>query len=239
VRPDRRSRRILRGLLLLLATGCATLYSTVSFAADIPADLQIDLSSIVVSKEELLCLALNDYWEARSEDIGGRIAVARVVINRVMDPRFPSSICEVVKQTKMQAGTARCQFTWYCDHKGEPVADSKEWRDSLKIAAAVLQKDCAIPDPTGGALWYHADTMRPNWALGFESTTIIGSHVFYREPDDLEGTPQPRRPFIYRLNAFAEFIAHRDGRRVTTVAMVHDLPVAVKDGAVASQPVAR
>jgi len=239
VRPYRRRRQILRGALLLLAMATATLRTTISFAADIPADLHIDLSSIAVSKDELLCLALNDYWEARSEDIGGRIAVARVVLNRAMDPRFPSNICDVVKQTKMQGGSARCQFSWYCDHKSEPVADSKEWRDSLKIAAAVLQKDCAIPDPTGGALWYHADTMRPNWALGFESTTIIGSHVFYREPDDLDSPPPPRRPFIYRLNAFAEFVAHRDGRRMTTVAMARELPIAVKDSAVSSQPVAR
>jgi N-acetylmuramoyl-L-alanine amidase len=238
VRPERRRRRILRGALLLLAMAATTLRTGISLAADIPADLQIDLSSIAVSKDELMCLALNDYWEARSEDIGGRIAVARVVLNRVMDPRFPSTICDVVKQPHMQSGAARCQFSWYCDHRGEPAADSKEWRDSLKIAAALLQKDSAIPDPTGGALWYHADSMRPNWALGFESTTIIGSHVFYREPDDLDGPPAPRRPFIYRLNAFAEFVSHRDGRRITTVAM-RDLSVAVKDSPMPSQPVAR
>ena len=46
--------------------------STAARAADIPADLNIDLSSIVVSKDELVCLALNDYWEARSETMSMR-----------------------------------------------------------------------------------------------------------------------------------------------------------------------
>src|SRR5579871_5378305 len=87
-------------------------------AADIPADLQIDLSSIVVSKDELVCLALNDYYEARSEEIAGRLAVARVVLNRAMDPRFPSNICDVVKQRKSSMkGASVCQFSWVCEGK--------------------------------------------------------------------------------------------------------------------------
>ena len=238
LRPGPRRSGGLRAVLMfaaMLTAGNATR------ANDIPQDIQIDLSSIVVSRDELVCLALNDYWEARSEEIGGRIAVAHVVLNRTMDSRFPSTLCDVIKQTKTQGTSQRCQFSWYCDHKDEVISGTKEWRDSLKIAAAVLQKDAAIPDPTGGALWYHADFTRPAWAMDFESTTIIGTHVFYREPDNLRAASRPRRPFIYRLNAFAEFIARRDGRRVTTVAMAREAisPVAMKDGSVAPQPVAR
>jgi spore germination cell wall hydrolase CwlJ-like protein len=203
-------------------------------ALEIPSDLQLDLRSIVVSKDELLCLAENDYWEARSEDIAGRIAVARVVLNRAMDPRFPNNICDVVKQKKGPG--EHCQFSWVCEHKTDEAMDPKAWRDSLKIAAAVLQKDCAIPDPTGGALWYHASFTRPNWAAGFESTTIIGTHVFYREPDDLSKPLPTRKPFIYRLNAFAEFASHR--HMVTTVAMA-DSPVAIKSDAIPAEPLTR
>ena len=69
--------------------------------------------------EALVCLALNVYYEARSQSIVEQIAVAQVVINRVNDDRYPDTICEVVKQgEKNTDGTMkedRCQFSWYCD----------------------------------------------------------------------------------------------------------------------------
>jgi hypothetical protein len=204
----------------LMAAFAASLAAAIlpagAFARDIPDDLQIDFSSLAVSKDELVCLALNDYWEARSEVIAGRIAVARVVLNRAMDGRFPSNLCDVVKQTRT-GQMHKCQFSWYCDGKADTPYDAKVWRDSLKIAAAVVQKDSALPDPTDGALWYHADFIRPVWALGYESTTIIGTHVFYREPIELGEAPR-RKPFVERLNAFADFAATRGAVGTRTVA---------------------
>lgn len=186
--------------------GVAALTGTAQ-AVDIPDDMHIDLSSITVSKDELLCLALNDYWEARSEVIAGRVAVARVVLNRAMDRRFPANLCDVVKQSRGPA-LHRCQFSWYCDGKADVPYDPKAWRDSVKIAAAVLQKDSSIPDPTDGALWYHADFTQPTWSEDFESTTVIGTHVFYREARQPEDN-KTRKSFVERLNAFADWIADR------------------------------
>ncbi|MSO97390.1 MAG: cell wall hydrolase [Rhodospirillaceae bacterium] len=204
-------------LMAALIVALAAVFQPVgAFARDIPEDLNIDLSSIVVSKEELICLALNDYWEARSEVIAGRIAVARVVLNRAMDGRFRSNLCEVVKQSRGGA-LHRCQFSWYCDGKADTPYDPKVWRDSLKIAAAVLQKDSSLPDPTDGALWYHADFIRPSWALGYESTTIIGTHVFYREAADLGDAPK-RKPFVERMNVFADWAATRQTGGNRTIA---------------------
>lgn len=205
-------------------------------AADIPPDLHIDLSSIVVSKDELVCLALNDYWEARSETMAGRIAVAQVVLNRAMDNRFPRNICEVVKQNFFQGALNKCQFSWFCDDRADTPYEADAWRTSIKIAAAMLQKDSSIPDPTGGALWYHADHVRPSWTNDYETTTMIGSHVFYRDPDS---RAQARKPFIYRLNAFAEYVNRHGGRRSTAVASAANSAVPVQRGAIAVQPVAR
>jgi len=212
-------------------------------AIDIPADFHIDFSSIVVSKDELVCLALNDYFEARSETMAGRIAVARVVLNRAMDPRFPSNLCDVVKQSKMQGVAHRCQFSWYCDAKNDVPYEADQWRTSLKIATAVLQVDSSIPDPTGGALWYHADFTNPSWAAEYESTTIIGSHVFYREPDTQRTkATAARKPFIYRMNAFAEYVNSKIARaKAQTYASAADTvsPVAVQSGPAPTQPFAR
>lgn len=197
----------LRLTCVLASVGLMAAAALPARAIDIPEDLDIELGSIAVSKDELLCLALNDYWEARSEVIAGRVAVARVVLNRAMDPRFPRNLCDVVKQSRSRA-LHRCQFSWYCDGKADVPYDPKAWRDSLKIAAAVLQKDSSIPDPTDGALWYHADFTQPSWSDGYESTTVIGTHVFYREARQ-SIDPANRKPFVERLNAFADWVAER------------------------------
>jgi N-acetylmuramoyl-L-alanine amidase len=223
---------------LVFTATAAMLAVPVAHAADIPPDLYIDLSSVVVSKDELVCLALNDYWEARSETMAGRIAVAQVVMNRAMDARFPSNICEVVKQNFFQGALNKCQFSWFCDDRADTPYEADAWRTSLKIATAMLQKDSSIPDPTGGALWYHADHVRPSWTNDYETTTIIGSHVFYRDADN-PNRVQARKPFIYRLNAFAEYVNKHGGRRTTAVASAANSPVAVQGSAVTPQPVAR
>ena len=46
----------------------------------------------------LTCLALNVYYEARSEPMDGQYAVAHVVLNRVANDAFPDDACKVVKQ---------------------------------------------------------------------------------------------------------------------------------------------
>ena len=222
--------------------GVCALAAPASAAIEIPADVHIDFSSIVVSKDELVCLALNDYWEARSESLAGRIAVARVVLNRAMDSRFPGNLCDIIKQTSFQGENKRCQFSWFCEAGKDAMAEPDQWRLSLKIAAAVLQKDCAIPDPTGGALWYHADFTRPAWAVGYESTTIIGNHVFYRDADSAKTKTAVRKPFIYRLNAFAEAVYARS--KPTTYASTGATTVAssaigVQGGPAPVQPLAR
>ena len=41
----------------------------------------------------LMCLALNVYFEARSDTMTGQYAVAHVVINRVQSSKFPDDVC--------------------------------------------------------------------------------------------------------------------------------------------------
>ena len=170
--------------------------------------------------------------------MAGRIAVAKVVLNRAMDRRFPPNLCDVVKENHMQDVLHRCQFSWYCDARADTPHERKQWRTSLKIAAAVLQKDAAIPDPTGGALWYHADFTRPHWSAEYETTTIIGHHIFYRDPNERRGvTVAARKPFIYRLNAFAEYVGKHAVRKPQVYASAADeLTVPVQSGTVAAKP---
>ena len=62
--------------------------------------------------EEIECLALTIYFEARGEPDEGKIAVGYVVMNRAQNPLFPEKICSVVRQGGIKR--YRCQFTWWC-----------------------------------------------------------------------------------------------------------------------------
>lgn len=164
-------------------------------AADIPADMNVDLNSLVVSKSEFVCLALNDYWESRGEPLAGRMAVAQVVLNRAMDPRYPTNICDVVKQDLSRSKRA-CQFSWWCDGKSDTPRELEAWRRSIRLASAVLVRDNNIQDNTDGALWYHAVSIKPKWTGDLKRAVKIGDHVFYRDDDSnvdiASAKPAPR-----------------------------------------------
>lgn len=122
------------------------------------------------------CLALNIYWEARSEPLLGKIAVAKVTLNRVKDPAFPDSICDVVRQGE-ESVLHQCQFSWFCDGRNDVPLNQTAWRHAEQVAHLVVFY--GAPDPTRGALWYHADYADPPWTRSMTRTTQIGRHIYY------------------------------------------------------------
>ncbi|MCG7957511.1 MAG: cell wall hydrolase [Candidatus Thiodiazotropha taylori] len=133
--------------------------------------------SIALSNE-LHCLALNIYFEARSESAQGQYAVGHVVMNRVAHQGFPDSICAVVKQGG-EKRLNRCQFSWWCDGRSDKPINRKAWLKSLARAFEVYLGQ--VKDPTYGALWYHADYVSPKWSKAFTVVTKIGHHLFYHK----------------------------------------------------------
>ena len=97
------------------------------------------------------CLAQNIYFESGNQPKAGRIAVAQVTLNRVNDPQFPDTVCDVVYQTKEYKRSWKtgelipkrgmCQFSWYCDGKSDEPKDSVTWMESLRLADAVLNSE--------------------------------------------------------------------------------------------------
>ena len=129
---------------------------------------------------DLDCLALNIYFEARNEILEGKRAVGHVVMNRVRDPVFPASVCQVIRDGGERTRN-RCQFSWWCDGRSDKPLDNLAWRESREIAWDILRG--ANRDPTGGALWYHADYVSPAWRAEFGSGDRIGRHIFYTRPN--------------------------------------------------------
>ena len=127
----------------------------------------------------LKCLAMNIYWEARSEPVAGQVAVAAVTLNRVEDRRFPDDVCKVVRQGG-EIRRHRCQFSWWCDGKKDVPLEAEAWRRANTLAR--LTSAGVIEDPTGGAMWYHADYVEPYWAEAKKQVTKIGKHIFYTLP---------------------------------------------------------
>lgn len=130
--------------------------------------------------EQIECLALNIYWESKGEPLLGQVAVAAVTLNRVMDPAFPKTICDVVRQGGSRP-RYKCQFSWVCDGRSDSPREPHAWRQALSLASAALLS--GLPDPTRGALFYHANYVRPWWSKEMREVVRIGRHIFYIEPD--------------------------------------------------------
>ena len=136
-----------------------------------------------------ICLALNTYHEAKNQSLVGQVATAQVVMNRVEDDRFPSTVCEVVKQGPTRPSWEdpekeypikhRCQFSWYCDGKDDTPKNEKAWRKAQDVAFLVYYNKIQL-DVTEGATHYHATYVRPSWAKTKKRTTRIEKHIFYR-----------------------------------------------------------
>jgi spore germination cell wall hydrolase CwlJ-like protein len=132
---------------------------------------------------EVECLALNVYFEARGESLAGSYAVAAVTLNRVAHPNFPDSICRVVLQG-IQYGRHRCQFSWACDRYSDRPRDREAWGRAQQVAYESLFFD--QPDPTDGALYFHATRVRPAWSRTMVRVAQIGRHIYYRQPMSAE-----------------------------------------------------
>jgi hypothetical protein len=174
---------VTRFLVLTLTTATGARGEPNELAALQPGEPTAAIPAYAMVRE-VDCLAMNVYWEARSEPDVGQQAVAFVTLNRVAHPAFPDSICEVVKQT-IDNGRARCQFSWLCDGREDTPREDRAWQHARLIAHLAFTG--RVGDPTRGALWYHSEHTRPAWTRRLYESGQIGRHVFYRET--VEPTP--------------------------------------------------
>ena len=161
----------------------------------------IDDIKQLVKPEEVECLALNIYREANNQSIAGQIAVGRVVMNRVLDRRYPADTCGVIFEgpvteswkTRQQKDLPddqrvyyprrdRCQFSWYCDGKKDEVINkenNRAWNTAENIAYQILAFD-KWKDVLEGATHYHANYVNPKWSKTLRKIVVIDDHIFYK-----------------------------------------------------------
>ena len=128
--------------------------------------------------EATMCLALNMFYEARNENIMGRLMVAEVTLNRVAADNFPDTVCEVVWQNK--------QFSWTHDGlSDEPkklnnVFDRQAWDEIQRLAMDVM----TYPEYAllgSNATHYHTIDVKPYWVEDMQIEGKVGKHLFYTE----------------------------------------------------------
>ena len=140
----------------------------------------------MVDKKELECMSKNIYFEAALESTAGKLAVAQVTMNRVKSTNYPNTVCAVITQGKHYASghpvRDRCQFSWYCDGKGDEPKEGKLWRSAYDLAKYVILWQEDLPDITDGATHYHANYIdRPSWTKRKKITASIDQHIFYKK----------------------------------------------------------
>jgi len=123
----------------------------------------------MVNIEDLYCMTINIYHEARSEPIQGQIAVGNVVINRIDDPNYPNTVCDVVYERK--------QFSWYSDGKSDKIHNKIAFKEAAEISLMLLAG--YIDDNTDGAThYYNPHIVKPYWANAYDYQIQYANHIF-------------------------------------------------------------
>lgn len=117
-----------------------------------------------VSKQELDLLARAVYGESRGEPYLGQVAVAAVIINRILSPKFPDTFAEVIYQQGQFSIVENGQINLTPNQTAYRAA-----RDALKGK-----------DPTNGALYFYnpRTATRVEFFQGRRVITKIGNHLF-------------------------------------------------------------
>lgn len=178
----------MRYITLLLCSIFAAFVVYIGHAAaqiNIPIEPKVQLEDLSPqARSEVECLAQNMYFEAGLEPRLGQIAVAFVTHNRMQSGVFPDTYCGVVKQ---KVGTV-CQFSWVCENrpkdmmrKGLLTTETNSLYNKVtELALSFYLYTEKFKDPTRGALFFHADYVKPGWN-NMKYTAQIGRHLFYNK----------------------------------------------------------
>lgn len=149
------------------------LLKAAGFVALLATGVHVDAAS--EPETEFECLAYNIYWEARSESTAGMYAVAEVTLRRVRDPRFPNTICGVVKQPN--------QFSWYWDGKSDVPRNINAYKNAEHVAFKALGSWSHIELVNDAVFYMNPDKASENGKRFFMKLTYvhtIGNHEFYK-----------------------------------------------------------
>ena len=122
--------------------------------------------SLNISDSDIDFMAKVVHAESKGEPYTGKVAVASVILNRVIDPNFPNTISGVITQKN----------AFSCVRNG--VVNATPNSDSYNAVMEAIKGN----DPTNKALYfYNPDIATCNWMHGIQKRNVqsIGRHVFF------------------------------------------------------------
>lgn len=126
---------------------------------------------ISVTEKELDCLSRNIYFEAAHEPYIGKIAVAHVTYNRVLDKRWGDSFCGVVYEPK--------QFSWTNNPKlRNSIPSGRKWVSS-QHAARMFIRGVRVKNFENVNHYYANYIKPPEWSRGMARVGVVSKHLFY------------------------------------------------------------
>lgn len=127
-------------------------------------------------RKEIDCLATNMYHEAKGEGGIGWLAVGMVTMNRVNARRWPNTVCKVVYQNNGRV----YQFSWAGTKKRLTKPQEELYNEIYELAILIYLHHHNMYDVTYGAVFFHADYVKPFWSKKKKRTVKIGRHIFYK-----------------------------------------------------------
>jgi len=142
--------------------------------------------------DAILWITLNIYHEARSEPFLGQKAIAHVVYNRAENRDL--SVEAVIREP--------LQFSWVHQKKDYWPDDWTAVHIALKAAAEAANEE----DFTGGATYYHHESVSPAWVFDMEYLGTYGTHLFYKKYTIVVLRPQSKKikPLYAQTNNILE-----------------------------------
>lgn len=140
-------------------------------STDLPKDEHVEVFTsndqmIYLTEPDIYLMSQIVYAESKGEPFEGKVAVASVILNRVLNPKFPNTIRDVIFQP----------YAFSCVVNGSIAVEPSD--DCI----AAVYEAISGNDPTGEALFfYNPEISTCNWMNSVEkcNTIPIGQHLFF------------------------------------------------------------
>ncbi|MDP8245468.1 MAG: cell wall hydrolase [Candidatus Hinthialibacter antarcticus] len=132
-------------------------------------------SESLKKQKEITLMTMCVYGEARGEPFEGKLAVAKVIMNRVAEGGwYGRSIKDVV----LKPYQFSCFNTWDPNFTKLFQPNKRIWKQCFKAAWNAYSE--MMDDPTVGATHYCVHKINPPWVRAMKETNRIGNHKFFR-----------------------------------------------------------